>query len=255
MENSIVYGIVVATFVIFLLIIGIALMVALARKAHISNELKVSKVELAALRSQMNPHFIFNCLRSIAILTEQNNTKEASVYLGKFSRLMRNMLEQSREEESILAKEIETLQLYIEMESLRIKDKMFWDIKVDEELEIDFIKIPSLLIQPYVENAIWHGIMHLEGQGKLTVNFRQHAKTQDLIIEVIDNGIGREKSSLLNANQINKPKSLGTKINQERIELLNLKENFNAQVEMFDLIDDNNIVTGTKVSIQFSSIN
>lgn len=255
MESSVVYGIVVATIVIFLLIMGIALLVALSRKAHISNELKVSKVELAALRAQMNPHFIFNCLRSIKILTEQNNTQEASIYLGKFSKLMRNILEQSRDEESILAKELDTLQLYIEMESLRVKDKMTWEILIENEIDIDFIKIPSLLIQPYVENAIWHGIMNLEGQGKLTVQLKQEEKTKALIIEIIDNGVGRKISTLLNANQMNKPQSFGTKINQERIDLLNLKTDYNARVDIFDLSDENNNVSGTKVSIQFTRLN
>lgn len=253
MESSVVYGIVAATIVIFLLIMGIALLVALSRKAHISNELKVSKVELAALRAQMNPHFIFNCLRSIKILTEQNNTQEASIYLGKFSKLMRNILEQSRDEESILAKELETLQLYIEMESLRVKDKMTWEILIADEIDIDFIKIPSLLIQPYVENAIWHGIMNLEGQGKLTVQLKQEEKV--LIIEIIDNGVGRKKSTLLNANQLNKPQSFGTKINQERIDLLNFKTDYNARVEVFDLCDEKNNVSGTKVRIQFIRLN
>ena len=252
MDDSIAYGILVATVVIFLLVMGIALVIALARKQHISHELKVSKVELASLRAQMNPHFIFNCLKSIKILTEQKNNEEATIYLGKFSKLMRNILEQSRDEKSVLSKELETLRLYIEMESLRIKDKMIWEIQVEEGLDIDFIKIPSLLIQPYVENAIWHGIMYLEAQGQLTITLKMEPQSKALIIEVLDNGVGRQKSALLNANQMNKPQPLGTKINQERIELINLNAETNTQVETSDLMDGNNKVSGTKVKIQFN---
>jgi LytS/YehU family sensor histidine kinase len=251
MESNVLYGIIAASVVIFLLTIGIALVVLLARKQHVSHELKVSKIELASLRAQMNPHFIFNCLKSIKVLTEQDNSKEASLYLSKFSRLMRNILEQSRDEESILAKEIETLRLYLEMESLRVKDKMVWDINIEEGLDIDFIKVPSLLIQPYVENAIWHGIMHIQGQGTLSVRLRSEAKTGALIVEVIDNGIGRERSAVINAGKMNKPQSLGTKINQERIELINLKQGINAGVEIIDLKEQQK-ASGTRVIIRFA---
>lgn len=252
MQSNILYGIIVAMIVIFLLIIGIALVVVLARKQHVTHELKVSKMELASLRGQMNPHFIFNCLKSIKVLTEQNNAVEASLYLSKFSRLMRNILEQSRDEESILAKEIETLELYLEMESLRVKEKMNWSINIQDGLDIDFIKIPSLLIQPYVENSIWHGIMHLDGDGKLSINLKFEPETDTLIIEVIDNGIGREKSAIINATKMNKPQSLGTKINQERIELINYKPGVTASVDIQDLANAGQKTSGTMVTIRFS---
>lgn len=252
MQNNILFGIVVASIVIFLLTVGIALVVLLARKQHISHELKVSKMELASLRGQMNPHFIFNCLKSIKIITEQNNCDEASLYLSKFSKLIRNILEQSRDEESILAKEIETLKLYLEMESLRVKEKMSWSIIIQEGLDIDFIQIPSLLIQPYVENAIWHGIMHIEGKGILDIHFRQEIKTDVLIVEIIDNGIGREQSAIINAVKMNKPQSLGTKINQERIALINYKPGFTASVEVTDLHNESGMASGTKVTIRLS---
>lgn len=252
MQSNIVYGIVVATIVIFLLTIGIALVVVLARKQHVTHELKVSKMELASLRAQMNPHFIFNCLKSIKVLTEQNNAEEASLYLSKFSRLMRNILEQSRDEESILAKEIETLRLYLEMESLRVKGQMIWTIEIQDGLDIDFIRIPSLLVQPYVENSIWHGIMHLEGQGRLNIRFTMEPSTDVLVIEVTDNGIGREKSVQINASKMNKPQSLATRINQERIELLNYKTGSNASVSIIDLTDENHKACGTKVTIRLS---
>ncbi|HTN16889.1 MAG TPA: histidine kinase [Chitinophagaceae bacterium] len=250
MENNVFYGIIVATIVIFLLTIGIAMVVLLARKQHVTHELKVSKIELASLRAQMNPHFIFNCLKSIKVLTEQNNCEEASLYLSKFSRLMRNILEQSRDEESILTKEIETLRLYLEMESLRIKEKMTWSINIEEGLDIDFIKVPSLLIQPYVENAIWHGIMHIQGQGTLAVHLKAGPRAGDLVVEVTDNGIGRERSAVINAGKMNKPQSLSTKINQERIELINLKQGVNAGVQIIDLVDRQQ-ASGTKVIIRF----
>ena len=128
---------------------------------------------LKALRSQMNPHFIFNCLNAIKSYTLNQDTEGANFYLTKFSKLMRQVLENSRSEKITLDNELETLTLYMDMEKLRAGDKFGYDIQIDEAIETDFIEVPPMLIQPYVENAIWHGLMHRESGGKVSVVLNQ----------------------------------------------------------------------------------
>ncbi|HAK77407.1 MAG TPA: hypothetical protein DCM71_10970 [Runella sp.] len=126
---------------------------------------KLAETEMTALRAQMNPHFIFNCLNSIKLYTLENDNLKATEYMTKFSRLIRLVLENSRSERITLANELETLQLYMDMEAMRFKDKVAYEINVSDEVDTHYIEIPPLLIQPYIENAIWHGLMHKEGDG------------------------------------------------------------------------------------------
>ena len=130
----------------------------------------LADISLTALRSQMNPHFIFNCLNSIKLYTTQNDTIAATEYLSKFSKLIRLVMENSRNDRITLQSELEALRLYIEMEVMRFKEKLAYSIKVDNDVETDYIEIPPLLLQPYVENAIWHGLMHKEEGGRIDIN-------------------------------------------------------------------------------------
>ncbi len=136
-----------------------------AQKKEAEFKRKLSEVELSALRSQMNPHFIFNCLNSIKLYTVQNDSFTASEYLTKFSRLIRLVLENSRKDKVELQSELESLRLYIEMEAMRFKEKLQYSIT--ENIDTSYTEIPPLIIQPYVENAIWHGLMHKETGGNL----------------------------------------------------------------------------------------
>ncbi len=209
-------------------------------------EQKIAETEITALRSQMNPHFIFNCLNSIKLYSLENDSKAASEYLTKFSRLIRLVLENSRSEKVTLENEIETLTLYIDMEAMRFKEKVKYQINIASDIDQQFIEIPPLLIQPFVENAIWHGLMHKPEGGTVKIDISQPID-QILHIEISDNGIGREKAQEYKSKSAMKQKSFGMKVTSERIELINQIYKTNTEVEIIDLKNQNGEATGTKV--------
>ncbi|MEL6923778.1 MAG: histidine kinase, partial [Bacteroidota bacterium] len=187
---------------------------------------KLAEIEMTALRAQMNPHFLFNCLNSIKLYMVQNDASTAASYLTKFSRLIRLILNNSKSTMVRLDKELEALRLYIEMEQFRFNKKFDFNITLDEDINAEFVDIPPLILQPYVENAIWHGIMHKEnGQGHLQIDItRLHADDteQDMLRFVIeDNGIGREKAQALKSRSATRHKSFGMQITRNRIALAN----------------------------------
>lgn len=258
-SDKILIAILSAIAVILILIIAMIVVVLAARKQKIQQQLneaiyknKLNDIALASLKAQMNPHFIFNCLNSIKLYTEQNNAEAASAYLSKFSKLIRNMLDNARSEKTDLSSEIETLRLYLDMEAMRFKEKMTYEIVVDKNMDTDFIEIPPLLIQPYVENAIWHGIMHKSTNGKVTITITESAEGR-LTISVEDNGIGRVKASALK-NNTGEHKSHGTQITNDRIALFNEKYKSNASVIITDRYDNEQQPIGTLVTINISAI-
>ena len=206
------------------------------------------ETELRALRSQMNPHFIFNCLNSIKSLTLKNETDKASIYITKFSRLMRQVLENSRSEWISLNQELETLSLYMDMEKLRFQSKFDFKLDVSPDLSTHAIKVPPMLVQPYVENAIWHGLMHKEGFGKVVVSLTEEGDNQ-LIIKVIDDGIGRKRSAELKSKSATENKSFGLQITSERMDILNQYYHINATSHIKDLYDELGNPTGTEVTL------
>ncbi len=207
---------------------------------------KLAELQLSALRSQMNPHFIFNSLNSINSFIIDNNVQQASEYLTKFSRLIRMILENSKSQSIELIKEIEALKLYILMESLRFNNKFEYQINIDEDVDTEFIKIPPTTIQPYVENAIWHGLLHLSHAGFIHINISMHT-SQILKIVIDDNGIGRKKSLELKS-KISANKSYGIYITQQRI----LQLNEQNSVHIIDKIDNTGAATGTQVIIKYN---
>jgi tetratricopeptide (TPR) repeat protein len=210
-------------------------------------ERKVSDAALHSLRSQMNPHFIFNCLNSIKLYAVENNQEAATGYLGKFSRLMRLVLENSKSDRITLQQEVETLRLYIEMEAMRFKEKLHYKIDIADNMDMDYIEIPPMLIQPYVENAIWHGLMPKEDGGTLMIAFR--CEDNNLRITVTDNGVGRARAAELKRKSVTAHKSFGMSITHERIELINQMYNTNMSVTVNDLQDVQGNATGTEVII------
>ena len=208
---------------------------------------QLAETKMMALQSQMNPHFIFNSLNSINHFILSNDTDNASNYLTKFSRLIRLILDSSRTEWNLLENEIKALELYIQLEAVRFDNTFTYTIDVDY-LSIVTTLIPPLIIQPYVENAIWHGLLHKEnGNGILKINIWQ--KNNDLKIMIEDNGVGRGKAAEIKSNKTLLHKSHGMKITAERLDIVNNLHSINAQVEITDLIDDSQNPCGTRVLI------
>ncbi|HOA38603.1 MAG TPA: histidine kinase [Flavihumibacter sp.] len=204
---------------------------------------------MSALRARMNPHFIFNCLNSIKLYTLENDAQTASEYLSKFSRLIRRVLEDATAEKITVAKELETLQLYIELEAMRFKDKVRYSIRVDDGIDQDLVEIPPLLLQPYVENAIWHGLMHRPQGGAIEVAVTQPADNC-LQVDITDNGIGRAAADALNSKSATRQKSFGLQMTAERIDILNQVYGMQAAVVVNDLTDNAGTASGTKVTMK-----
>ncbi|MDO6623740.1 histidine kinase [Oceanihabitans sp. 1_MG-2023] len=208
---------------------------------------KITNLRLENLRSQMNPHFIFNALNSIQDYIISNEKELASSYLVKFSRLIRMYLDYSQQNEITLEEELNALKLYLELEKVRFEDELEYNITIDEQLNTKQIKVPSLFIQPYVENALKHGLLHklTNRQLKVEAKIIQQHKLQ---ITVEDNGIGRAQSEKLKRpNQQHKP--FATKANEERVHLYKNKLKRDITIAIEDLYNDNQIASGTKVVI------
>lgn len=205
---------------------------------------------LAAIRSQMNPHFIFNALNTIQSYIYANDENKASNYLGKFSDLIRRILDYSQKKEISLTSEIEMLRLYIDLEVNRFENTMEATIFIDKDLNPDSIFLPPMLVQPYVENAIKHGLLHKTNNRKLNISFINHAKDNELIIEIEDNGIGRRESAAINKYRKKSHTSFSTMANKQRLEILNLAFEHKISIETIDKMDDQLNATGTKVVLK-----
>ena len=208
---------------------------------------KLSNVEMTALRSQMNPHFIFNCLNSIDYYILKHETEKASDYLNRFSRLIRLILQNSRSNYVNLKDEIEALRLYIDMESLRFHNRFEYVLEIEEGLNIMDFEIPPMLLQPYVENAIWHGLLHKKEQGLLSL--RLCLKDQQLCCSIKDNGVGRAAAKSFRSKSATKQKSMGMQITEDRLSLINRLYETNAQVTIEDLYDEAGNAAGTEVKL------
>lgn len=213
-----------------------------------STQQKMTEVEMQALRAQMNPHFIFNCLNSINRYIVKSDQTTASLYLTKFAKLIRRILDNSNSKTVVLTNELEALKLYIEMEALRFDKKFTYEIKIETSFSTDSVQVPPLIIQPYVENAIWHGLLHKEQNGHLSIRVSMISDTMlQCIIE--DNGIGREKAKELKSKTATSRKSLGMQLTENRLGLLNKHAELNASVEIIDL-EQNTEAAGTKVILK-----
>jgi signal transduction histidine kinase len=219
------------------------------RQLELGFEQKLAETEMTALRAQMNPHFIFNCLNSIKLYATDNDAKKASEYLTKFSRLIRLVLENSRSERITLQNELDALQLYLDMEVMRFKNKLHYQIDVQATIDTEFVEIPPLLLQPYVENAIWHGLMQkLEG-GNVSVRIEQ-LRDDYLRVTITDDGIGRTKAAELKSKSATPKKSFGMNVTGERIALINQLYQTHTQVQIHDLTDSEGQPAGTEVVLE-----
>ena len=208
---------------------------------------RIANIELKALQAQMNPHFIFNTMNSIQHFVVSNDADSAQKYLSKFAELIRAILNNSKMEYILLEEEIKNLSLYAELESLRFENGFDFEIIKDAALENESVEIPSMLIQPYVENAILHGLMHKKGKGKITLQLEKQANTLKCIIE--DNGVGRQKAAEIKSQNKPKHKSMGLTITEERLEILNMMSETKMTVKTTDLINAGGTPQGTRVEI------
>jgi len=207
-----------------------------------------TELEMQALRAQMNPHFIFNSLNSINRFILQNNRTQASEYLTKFSKLVRMILQNSQASLISLENELESLGLYLEMEALRFNYHFNYKISVPEDLDIEVLKVPPLILQPYVENAIWHGLMHKEEKGQLDIEISQ--ENDHLYFKVADNGIGRKKASELASKSATRHKSAGLRITANRIAMIQKANGLESPVKINDLAEPDGTAAGTEVIIK-----
>lgn len=201
---------------------------AIEAKKESDLKTEVTITEMKALRAQMNPHFIFNSLNSIADYIDKHETQTASEFTAKFAKLMRLVLENSEHKEIPLADDLKALELYMQLERFRLNNKFNYKINIDENIDKENVLVPPLILQPFVENSIWHGIAKKEGVGNITIHIRQMDSMINCIVE--DDGVG------IAENKLNKQgyKSLGMRITNERVAIINKIKNTNASVNIFN---------------------
>ncbi len=236
------------TAVVYAIVIVRIRNIKMKQKVEYERKVQMSKIELKALRSQMNPHFIFNSLNSIQHYIFNSKTDEAIKYLSKFARLVRIILNNSNKPTVTVGEDLEALKLYLELEQMRFEEKFDYEIIIDPSVDTDYDIMPPLLTQPYVENAILHGLNPKPGKGKLTIAFT--SRNNFLICTITDNGIGREKAAEIKRTMpVSKHKSLGMQITEDRLKILNDVNNSKLSVTITDLKDAQNSSLGTKVEL------
>jgi len=208
---------------------------------------KVSDTELKALRSQMNPHFIFNSLNSIGDYILKNDTQSASDYLSKFAKLMRLTLENSEKKEILLSEDISLLRTYMDIERKRFNNTFNYTIHVDANLDAENILVPPMILQPFIENSIIHGLSQKDNAGLVKISFKTDKKM--LVCSVDDNGVGRKNSTSDKNNSNNK--SMGMAITKSRIEIINKLKNTNGNVEIIDKTEGTRIDVSLPMQLAF----
>lgn len=212
---------------------------------------KVAQLEMEALRAQMNPHFIFNALNSIEYYINQQNTKDAVNYLQKFAALIRMTLQNSKQPYISLQEELASVRYYIEIEQMRLDNSFDYRLEVEESLRPESIQIPPLLLQPYVENAIWHGLLYQKKRRGMLLIQCEH-QNHATLIRIRDNGIGRKKAAEIRRNTLKNKKSMGMIITRRRMELNQSISGINTEVAIKDLISPNGHSEGTSVIIHLT---
>ncbi len=211
---------------------------------------KLADMEMKVLKAQMNPHFIFNSLNSINWYIIKAEPEKASIYLTKFSKLIRLILDNSNHKIISLEQELAALKLYLEMEALRFHQKFSYSVAVDNELNPLSVGVPPMIIQPFVENAIWQGLLHKESEGKIDIQVNRMSGGVKYVIT--DNGIGRRKASEMKSQAADQDKSFGMKVNGDRLAMLNRESNISS-VETIDLENSLGEPLGTQVIIKMLS--
>lgn len=243
-----------------ILIAGIAMallagiLYILYRQYQLKNEKKLLTLEQSMLRSQMNPHFLFNSLNSIKLYIINNEKKNAVHYLNKFSKLVRKILEASSLKEIPLAEELETIELYMTIENIRFSNEINFKINIEEDIDPHTIKIPSLILQPFLENALWHGLSSKEGEKNIALDVVKGTEDGFINISVTDNGIGRVAAEEIKENKVLKRKSVGIAITKERLSNFSRDYLNSFHLEMIDLHNEAGESTGTRIVLEIPTI-
>src|SRR5690606_11403406 len=192
--------------------------------------IQVAEVEMKALRAQLNPHFIFNSLNSISNFIVKNDLHAADYYLAKFAKLMRLILENTAQKEIPLADDLQLLTLYMELESARMDGGFAYDIQVEPTIDCENTLVPPLMLQPFVENSIWHGFANLNREGKVLIRVVKERDQLHFVVE--DNGVGRKPMPLV---ELNGKTSMGVRITQERLEIIKRTKKHDTNMALVDL--------------------
>ncbi|GAB4031559.1 ligand-binding sensor domain-containing protein [Spirosoma jeollabukense] len=236
-------------------LMAITVVIARWREKRLANEQRekselrerIAMSEMKALRSQMNPHFLYNSLNAIRLFILQNDSDNADKYLVKFARLMRLILDNSRQEWVTLASELEQLTLYLELEQLRFDNKFVFSVATDPTLRLEKTSIPPMIIQPYIENAILHGIAHKKSQGSIQIRIER--KSTHLECTIDDDGVGRQRAASLK-QQPSTHQSVGLRVTEDRLQLIGQRSGQSSGVEILDKYDNNQQAIGTRVVIE-----
>ena len=214
---------------------------------------RLIRSQLQTIKAQMNPHFIFNALNSIQDLILQQDHKNSYQYLNKFAQLMRTVLESTEQDEISLADEINFLQLYLDLEKLRFGSEFVYEIKLAKQMDTQRQNLPAMILQPFVENAIKHGLLHKKGDKKLLIEFLETDQEGGLMCLIRDNGIGRKRSVEIKERHQMQHKSFATRATEQRIELLNNRSDYRFEIRVIDLHDEE-VATGTEIQILISPV-
>lgn len=228
-----------------LLILGLVINYNKNQNKRRKLERQILLAEQNAVRAQMNPHFIFNSLNSIQNFILDNDAKNANLYLVIFSSLIRKILEASKQNFISIREEVETIKLYLELEKFRFENQFEYTINIHPKVSADQVAIPSMILQPYLENAIWHGLVPKKGKGVLELDVQENEKGL-LLISITDNGIGRENAAIISKRRKHH-KPTGIKNVEERLNLLNKMNDTHMTVEIIDLYDGESKACGTRV--------
>jgi len=217
------------------------------KKLALAYSKQILQLRLQAVQAQMNPHFLFNSLNAIKRFIIKNEQKEAVLYLTKFAKLIRLVLENAKRQEISLKDELELMKIYMDVENIRFEKQIDFQIIVPEIIDLNKIKVPPLIFQSIIENALWHGLAPKKGNKRLILRIlNEHPYIK---VEIEDNGIGRQKAQEIShkKNQILKKESMGLKITEERLAIYTQAFKHKYKMEFIDLYDENNKPTGTKV--------
>ena len=217
-------------------------------QAKIDMQYKMLELEAFALRATMNPHFIFNCLNSIKSLIQKNENEKSVTYLTTFSHLIRTLFKNADKKEISLFDEIETCKLYLQLEKMRFDAKFSFAVNVGNGIDLKSIQVPALIVQPFIENAIWHGIIPRNTGGHVSLNVFK--KNNIVEVEVEDDGIGRETSQQNKSTSGLAHQSRGVNLILSRLELNNQLQQRQAKLQIIDKKDENGVATGTTVIIK-----